>query len=115
MARPRKRSRARGANTPVRVVAYTRVSTREQERSGVSLEAQRDAIAAEASHRGWTVTAVLTDVASGRSTVGRSGLDQAIKLLEGGEADALVATKLDRVSRSVVDFGALVERSREHG
>jgi DNA invertase Pin-like site-specific DNA recombinase len=111
MGRPRK-TRLPAPSGPLRVVAYARVSTREQGRKGVSLDAQRHAIETEAQHRGWSVVRHLEDVASGKSTNGRPGLEEAVAIIEGGEADALVATKLDRISRSVVDFGGLVERSR---
>jgi DNA invertase Pin-like site-specific DNA recombinase len=114
MARPRKRQ-PRNPGEFMRIVGYARVSTREQGRKGVSLKAQRREIEAEAKHRGWSVIRIFEDEASGKSTNGRPGLDEALARVESGEADALVATKLDRLSRSVVDFGALVERSRQAG
>jgi DNA invertase Pin-like site-specific DNA recombinase len=114
MGRPRKVKR-RSAGGPLRVVGYVRVSTREQGQRGHSLDAQKRCIEAEAVHRGWSLISILEDIASGKSTNGRRGLDEAIACIELGEADALVATKLDRISRSVVDFGAMVERSSKQG
>ena len=57
------------------------------------------------------------DVASGKSVNKRPGLEQALKALEGGgrSADALVVAKLDRLSRSLMDFSTLMERSQRKG
>jgi DNA invertase Pin-like site-specific DNA recombinase len=45
----------------------------------------------------------------------RPGLTGALEAVEAGEADALLVAKLDRLSRSLVDFSALMERSRRKG
>jgi DNA invertase Pin-like site-specific DNA recombinase len=42
---------------------------------------------------------------------GRKALQEAMDALDAGGGDALVAAKLDRVSRSVVDFCGLLERA----
>jgi DNA invertase Pin-like site-specific DNA recombinase len=101
--------------TPLRVVGYLRVSTSEQAESGAGLEAQREAIRAEAARREWTLMAIYEDTASGKSTLGREGLMLAVEAVEHGEAAALVVAKLDRLSRSLIDFAALMERSRKKG
>jgi DNA invertase Pin-like site-specific DNA recombinase len=98
------------------VVAYTRVSTGEQADSGAGLEAQRQAIEAEAARRGWDIVQVFTDAGvSGKSMSGREGLQEAIAAVEAGEAQALVVSKLDRLSRSLLDFAGLMERARRKG
>jgi DNA invertase Pin-like site-specific DNA recombinase len=99
----------------MRAVAYIRVSTAEQGESGAGLEAQRRAVTSEAERRGWVLLGVHEDRASGRSTKNRPGLKKALGLLEKGEADALVVSKLDRLSRSLQDFASLMERSRREG
>jgi DNA invertase Pin-like site-specific DNA recombinase len=55
------------------------------------------------------------DVASGKSRTGRPGLTAAITAVEAGDADALVVAKLDRLSRSLLDFATLIEQSRKKG
>lgn len=97
-----------------KVIAYTRVSTDEQGRSGLGLEAQEAAIRRECEHRGWELVEVYTDVASGRSTNGRHELRRALDDLAARRADALIVAKLDRLSRSVVDLGKVLELSRRH-
>lgn len=99
----------------MRVVAYTRVSTEEQGDSRAGLEAQQAAIDAEVSRRGWTLTETFTDVASGKTLRRRDQLGAALRALAGGDADALVVAKLDRLSRSVLDFAGIMETASAEG
>ncbi|MGH3117194.1 MAG: recombinase family protein [Gaiellales bacterium] len=94
------------------MVGYVRVSTEEQMDSGAGLEAQRTQIRAEAARRSWQLTAIREDAASGKSLATRTGLQLALRDVEGGVAEALVVAKLDRLSRSLLDFVSLMERSR---
>lgn len=95
------------------VLGYVRVSTDEQARSGLGLDAQREAIQAEADRRGWTVQWV-EDHASGK-TMRRDGLQQALAQLDGDGPDVLVAFSLDRLSRSALDFLQLAKRADDAG
>lgn len=100
----------------MRVIGYVRVSTDEQADSGAGLAAQRSAIAEDARRRGWTLVDVREDAAaSGKSLSGRPGLTAALEAVEDGTADALIVAKLDRLSRSLLDFAALMERSQRKG
>lgn len=100
---------------PLAVVGYIRVSTGEQFDSGAGLEVQRQAIANECRRRGWHLNKIYEDAASGRAIAGRAGLMAALAELEGHMAGALVVAKLDRLSRSLLDFSGLMERSRKKG
>jgi DNA invertase Pin-like site-specific DNA recombinase len=100
---------------PYSVVGYVRVSTAEQERSGAGLEAQRQAIEAEAERRGWHLLDVYVDAASGKSLAGRPALQEALEAVEAGGAQGLIVAKLDRLSRSLLDFAGIVERARKRG
>jgi DNA invertase Pin-like site-specific DNA recombinase len=99
------------------------VSTADQVDSGAGLAGQRAAIETEAERKGWVLITVLEDrgisakaVKGGEDpTKGRPALAAAVALLEAGGADALVVAKLDRLSRSVVDFGRLLERAKATG
>jgi DNA invertase Pin-like site-specific DNA recombinase len=100
----------------MRALGYVRVSTAEQADSGAGLEAQREAVREEANRRGLELVGILEDAgASGRSLAGRPGLTGALERVEAGQAEALIVAKLDRLSRSLVDFAALMERSRRKG
>jgi DNA invertase Pin-like site-specific DNA recombinase len=98
-----------------RVVGYLRVSTNEQGQSGAGLEAQRRAIVAECERRGWELVRIEEDVQSGRSTRRRPGLARAIEACASGEANGVIAYSASRLSRSVVDFGRLLERAEAEG
>jgi DNA invertase Pin-like site-specific DNA recombinase len=99
----------------LRAVGYVRVSTEEQAESGLGADAQRAAIEAEASRRGWELVGIFEDTASGRSLSHRVGLEEALRTLETGGAGALVVSKLDRLSRSTKDFAILMERAQRKG
>jgi len=100
----------------MQAVGYVRVSTSEQADSGLGLQAQRSSIRAEAQRRGWTLVGIEEDAgASGKSLVGRAGLEAALALVEAGDAEALIVAKLDRLSRSLLDFAALMAQSQKRG
>jgi DNA invertase Pin-like site-specific DNA recombinase len=102
-------------NGPLRVIGYTRVSTDKQAESGAGLEAQEVAIRSECERRGWELVRIATDVGSGKSIASRVALNAAVADLDSGSADALVASKLDRVSRNVPDFARLMEQAAKSG
>ncbi len=99
----------------MKVVGYARVSTSEQGESGAGLAAQRLAITVEAERRGWELILIVEDVASGRTMRGRDGLAEAVRLIEAGEADGLLVSKLDQLSRSVADFATMLARFQAKG
>jgi DNA invertase Pin-like site-specific DNA recombinase len=99
----------------VRVIAYSRVSTAEQASSGLGLEAQRSKLAAEAAYRGWEDVTYLEDGGASGKSLDRPAMREALAMLESGQADALCAVKLDRLSRSVVDFVSLLSLSERQG
>lgn len=82
----------------LRLVAYERVSTARQGRSGLGLAAQRKAIDDFAADRDATVLSRFTEVESGRKNV-RPELDKALTLTRLTGA-TLVIAKLDRLSRN---------------
>jgi DNA invertase Pin-like site-specific DNA recombinase len=79
------------------------------------LEHQRTAITTEVERRGATLVRIYEDAASGKSVDGRPGLADALAALRSGEATGLVIAKLDRLSRSVLDFAHMLERSQREG
>jgi DNA invertase Pin-like site-specific DNA recombinase len=93
------------------VRAYLRCSTQDQMDSALGLEAQRHTIEQEAQRRGWTEIAWYVDG-------GRSGKDlnreEVIRLLaEVRHDDYVVVSRLDRLSRSLVDFAGLMETAKK--
>lgn len=97
-----------------RALLYRRVSTEDQEESGLGLAAQREALLAEATRRGWQAEEVEPDVVSGGTAAeDREHLGPALESLRPG--DVLVVAKLDRLSRSVLDFARLLRRAEAEG
>jgi DNA invertase Pin-like site-specific DNA recombinase len=99
----------------MQVLGYVRVSTDEQKQSGAGLEAQRQAIIAECKRRGWQLVEVIEDAGYSAKDLKRPGVQEALRALEDGDARALVVAKLDRLSRSMIDFTALMGRAQKQG
>jgi DNA invertase Pin-like site-specific DNA recombinase len=99
----------------MQVLGYVRVSTEEQSDSGAGLEAQRRAIEAECLRRGWQLLEVVEDAGFSAKDLKRPGIQEALRVLEEGDAKALVAAKLDRLSRSMIDFTALMATAQKQG
>ncbi len=97
-----------------RVLGYVRVSTDEQAASGLGLDAQRAALLAEADRRGWDLELVVDEGLSAKD-LRRPALQSALARLDKHQADVLVVAKLDRLSRSVADFGGLLDRAGKRG
>ncbi len=90
-----------------RFVAYYRVSTARQGRSGLGLEAQREAVAGYLGGNGWTVVAEHVEVESGKRD-DRPELQKALAACRVHGATLIIA-KLDRLSRNVAFISALME------
>lgn len=96
-------------------IAYVRVSTDKQGKSGLGLEAQRDAISAFAAREGFKVAHWLTEIETGMGSDAldrRPQLAQALKLAKRERCPVLVA-KLDRLSRSVHFIAGLMAERAE--
>jgi len=98
----------------MQVLGYVRVSTEEQGVSGAGLEAQRRAITAECERRGWQIVEMVEDLGSAKD-LKRPGIQAALEVLRTGDAKALVAAKLDRLSRSMLDFTKLMASAQKQG
>lgn len=100
----------------MQAIGYIRVSTDKQGDSGAGLAAQRTAITAEAQRRGWAAEDLLfiEDTASGKSAR-RPGLARARAMLAAGDAEVLIVSKMDRLSRSLLDFASIMQESQRQG
>jgi DNA invertase Pin-like site-specific DNA recombinase len=88
-----------------RYVAYYRVSTDRQGRSGLGLDAQRTAVEAYRTRSGGVLKAEFTEVQSGKDD-DRAQLSEALKLCRLTNSTLLIA-KLDRLSRNVAFLATL--------
>lgn len=97
------------------MIGYLRVSTEEQASSGLGLEAQRDAIQRYIDAHGWNVL-WYEDAGLSAKSLDRPQLQSALNRLDASpkrrDVDGIVVAKLDRLSRSVVDFAGVLELAR---
>lgn len=107
-ARPRVPSWLGCPVSRTRVVGYVRVSTGQQVDDGVSLDAQRARLEAYATALDLELVAVVEDAGLSAKSLDRPGLTQALAMLDSGQADGLLITKLDRLTRDVRDLGTLL-------
>ncbi len=97
------------------VLAYLRVSTEEQALSGLGLADQRRVIAQEAERKGWSNVEYVADEGYSAKSLARPGIADALQRLSKGQAGVLVVSKLDRLSRSLLDFAGLMDKARREG
>ncbi len=90
----------------MRLCGYTRVSTIEQVRGGVSLQFQRAKVELYAKlEPEMDLIEVISDPGcSGSSIQGRPGIQRVLELVKSKQIDAVVVFKLDRLSRSTIDM-----------
>jgi DNA invertase Pin-like site-specific DNA recombinase len=92
-------------------VAYYRVSTAQQGRSGLGLEAQREAVRRHLLASGWPPLAEFTEEETGKGSdalARRPQLKAALAFAKKHKA-TLVIAKLDRLSRNVAFISALMD------
>ena len=108
------------ATKPVRCAIYTRKSTDEGLNQDFnSLDAQREAAEAyihSQRHAGWTL--VPNEYSDGGYTganIERPGVRQLLADIEAGQIDCVVVYKVDRLSRSLIDFARMMGLFEKHG
>ncbi len=97
----------------MKVIGYVRVSTEDQAREGISLEAQQARVEAYCIAKGWELLGVEADSASAKD-MNRPGLQRCLQQLNAETVEALIIYKLDRLTRSVVDLNTLVALMERH-
>src|SRR5688572_7687508 len=99
---------------PVRCAIYTRKSTEEGlEQAFNSLDAQREsgeACVAAQRHEGWVcLPDRYDDGGFSGGTMDRPALRRLLADIEGGKVDCVVVYKVDRLSRSLLDFSRIMQ------
>ncbi len=100
-----------------RVAAYVRVSSMRQKMEGDSLEAQQNAIKRYVEYRtGFECEAVYFYVEGGKSAKdqNRPQLQKLKADILKGDIDTVICVKLDRITRSILDFADLWEFFKQH-
>lgn len=94
-------------------IAYVRVSTGRQAKTGHSLESQPAILLKAAAKSGYRVR-IVTETGSGRNSA-RPALNQALNDLATGKAHALFALDIDRLARSTQHLLEIANLSRKQG
>ena len=118
-----KKNQTSGPDTePVRVVLYTRISPGGHLRSEEgSLETQaarlqREVeIRTERSGKPHKVVALLREEDRSGGNLERPELRRLVRLVEAHKVDVVISTRVDRLSRSLLDFFTLYETFQQHG
>ena len=79
------------------------------------LEAQRRAIAAACRRRGWQLLEPVEEADFSADELRRPGVQEALRMLEFADAKALVAWKLDSLSRLLLDLACLLASAQQQG
>lgn len=90
-------------------IGYVRVSTEEQAREGVSLDAQEAKIRAYATAKDLALVEVIRDEGLSGKDLDRPGVQRLTAACTGGRVAAVIVVKLDRLSRRTRDLLYLVE------
>src|SRR4051794_28678416 len=93
----------------MKLLGYARASTDDQAANGYGLEAQESAISDACAQRGWQLTGIRRDEGESGKSLDRPALQAALEEIASGNASGLVVAKLDRLTRSVADFAAVLE------
>ncbi|MXX27817.1 MAG: hypothetical protein F4Z82_20520 [Caldilineaceae bacterium SB0668_bin_21] len=96
-----------------KAIAYTRVSTDEKAILELSPEAQRIKVTAHADRSGLTIVEILTDEDESASTLNRPAMSELLTHIDSGRIDAVIISKLDRLTRRIKDFKSLLQRMRK--
>ena len=99
----------------MRIIAYLRISSDQQVKTGYGLSGQRTSCEEFAARKGWTISEWFVDEGiSGKLGLHkRHGLDSALKSLKRG--DVLLCTSRDRIARSVellIDIGKTIKKKK---
>ncbi|KAB2951158.1 recombinase family protein [Heliorestis acidaminivorans] len=98
-----------------KVLLYCRVSTDEQAKEGVSLDEQRTRLKAYCVAMGWKVEIeeIIDDGYSAKD-IDRPGLKRLLSQVEKGTVSRVLVTKLDRLSRRLLDLLKLIDLFGQH-
>lgn len=93
---------------------YIRVSTDRQAKEGDSLEEQEFELKKFCDYRGFRIRKIFIERGKSGGNTNRPEYQNLIKDIESGKIHAVVVKKLDRLSRSIMDFENLVTMLQSH-
>jgi DNA invertase Pin-like site-specific DNA recombinase len=88
-------------------IGYIRVSTADQADSGLSLNHQESKIRAYCEALDISLVDIVSDAGYSAKTLKRPGMTEVVEQIKNKTVDAVIILKLDRLTRSVKDLGAM--------
>lgn len=88
---------------------YVRVSTEEQAKEGLSIDAQIDRCTAFCKARGWDLFQIYTDAGYSAGSMHRPALQRLLDDARAGKLEILLVYKIDRFSRKLKDLISILE------
>ena len=97
-----------------KVGIYCRVSTQDQAREGFSLEEQEERLKALCTYKGYEVVDIYIDAGISAKDTNRPEFQRMLSDAKTGKINRIVALKLDRCTRSIIDLEHLVRQLEEY-
>ena len=88
----------------MKAAIYIRVSTPDQAEEGESLDLQKERLSSYAQSQGWKITEVYEDAGLSGGSSNRPAFQKLVKDSKQREFDVVLVYKIDRLSRSILDF-----------
>ncbi|MDD5012115.1 MAG: recombinase family protein [Candidatus Nanoarchaeia archaeon] len=102
-------------NKTPRVAIYSRVSTEEQAKEGLSVDAQIDKCESFCKARGWEVFKVYKDAGFSAGSLDRPALELLLRDAQEKKFDIILVYKIDRFSRKLKDLITILEDLKSKG
>ena len=94
----------------MKAIGYIRISTQEQAKEGISLEAQENKIRKYAGLHNLSLIEVVKDEGKSGKDLDREGIQKVVALCEKRKVDHLIVYKMDRLTGKTLDLLILIER-----
>lgn len=99
----------------IKVAIYIRVSTKKQAEEGYSLEAQKERLEKLCETNGYIIYKVYSDEGKSAKNTKREAYQEMMEDMREGKFDKIIVTKLDRISRSLIDLEELIQDLQKNG
>ena len=99
----------------IKVAIYIRVSTKKQAEEGYSLEAQKERLEKLCETNGYIIYKVYSDEGKSAKNTKRTAYQEMMEDMRQGKFDKIIVTKLDRISRSLIDLEELIQDLQKNG
>lgn len=99
----------------IKVAIYIRVSTKRQVEEGHSLSSQQEKLIKLCETNGYVVYKIYADEGKSGKNTKRPAYQKMMEDMRQGKFDKIIVTKLDRISRSLIDLEELIQELQKHG